>query len=386
MNYRKFWDGVPLPNGLGDRVLRAAEERPVRHPFPWKKTFRAAACALCALALVMGTVRIIRPAEGGVALTYDFALRACAADETVNGRLAFLPGEGRTENGTAYTGCLFRLEGENIGTVTLQVEAGGLYRDGYFTDLGRSLTEDYDPEARYGFCLPEGEELSAFDGTALTVAVTFSDGTERSQSYPLRQEQLLACAAAEGETYRPALTGEGGETALYAASPESRFLLWPVQGANAVRLSQDFEDPDQDGVWTEVGFDARIETGEDGESAVVVTYHAAIDIPGESGTPILAAADGTVRETGFDAEKGNYLILDHGEGLTTLYAQCREILVTEGQSVAAGDTVAKMGSTGRSTGPHLHFAVLQDGVEQPPLPYFDAETIAQLYSEETPGN
>ena len=136
-----------------------------------------------------------------------------------------------------------------------------------------------------------------------------------------------------------------------------------MEGANAVRLSQDFEDPDQDGVWTEVGFDARIETGEDGESAVVVTSRApAIDMPGESGTPILAAESGTVRETGSDAERGNYLILDHGDGLTTLYAQCREILVTEGQSVAAGDPVAEMGSTGRSTGPHLHFAVLRGGV------------------------
>ena len=145
MNYKRFWDGVPLPQGLEDRVLRAAEERPARHPFPWKRTFRAAACALCALALVVGTVRVTHPAEGGVVLSYDFALRACAADETVNGRLAFLPGEGRSENGTTYTGCLFRLEGENIKTVTLQVETGGLYRDGYFTDLGQSLTEDYDP-------------------------------------------------------------------------------------------------------------------------------------------------------------------------------------------------------------------------------------------------
>ena len=389
MNYKKFWDGVPFPRELESRILRAAEAERTRRAFPWRKTLRAAACALCALALVLGTVRVTRPAEGGVALTYDFALRACAADETaVNGCLAFLPGEGKTEGGVTYTGCLFRLEGENIETVTLQVETGGLYRDGFFTDLGQSLTEDYDPEARYGFCLPEGQDLSAFDGTALTVTAAFTDGTERSQRYPLRQEQLLACAAAEGETYRPALSGEEGEPALYAASPESRFLLWPVEGAGAVRLSQGFGGrvdvpasiEAQNGIWTTVGSDARVETGEDG-TVMVVTYHAAIDIPGESGTPILAAADGTVREVGFDAERGNYLILDHGGGLTTLYAQCRESLAAEGQRVSAGDTVAEMGSTGLSTGPHLHFAVLQDGVEQPPLPYFDAATRAQLYPE-----
>ena len=391
MSYKEFWDGVPFPRELESRILRAAEAESARRAFPWRKTFRAAACALCALALVLGTVRVTHPAEGGVALTYDFALRACAADETaVNGCLAFLPGEGKTEGGITYTGCLFRLEGEGIETLTLTVETGGLYRDGSFTDLGQSLTEDYDPEARYGFCLPEGTELSAFDGTALTVTVTFADGTERSQRYPLRQEQLLAVPAAEGQAYRPALAGEeGGESALYAASPESRFLLWPVEGAGAVRLSQDFGGrvdvpasiEAQNGVWTNVGFDARIETAEDGETALVVTYHAAIDIPGESGTPILAAADGTVREVGFDAERGNYLILDHGGGLTTLYAQCRESLAAEGQRVSAGDTVAEMGSTGLSTGPHLHFAVLQDGVEQPPLPYFDAATRAQLYPE-----
>ena len=388
MNYKEFWDGVPFPRELESRILRAAEAERIRRAFPWRKAFRAAACALCALALVLGTVRVTRPAEGGVALSYDFALRACAADETaVNGCLAFLPGEGKTEGGVTYTGCLFRLEGEGIETLTLTMETGGLYRDGEFRDLGRSVTEDYDPEARYGFCLPEGTELSAFDGTALTVTVAFADGTERSRRYPLRQEQLLAVPAAEGQAYRPALAGEeGGESALYAASPESRFLLWPVEGVSAVRLSQGFGKrvhvldslKARDGDWQETGSGTILETAEDG-TVTAVTYHAAIDIPGESGAPVLAAADGTVREAGFDAERGNYLILDHGGGLTTLYAQCREILAAEGQRVSAGDTVAELGSSGLSTGPHLHFAVLQDGVEQPPLPYFDAATRAQLY-------
>ena len=93
---------------------------------------------------------------------------------------------------------------------------------------------------------------------------------------------------------------------------------------------------------------------------------------------MLAAADGTVTETGFDTERGNYLMIDHGDGLATLYAACSKVDVNEGDPVKAGTPIAAVGSTGRSTGPHLHFEVRQDGVPQNPTVYFDADVRSTL--------
>ena len=76
---------------------------------------------------------------------------------------------------------------------------------------------------------------------------------------------------------------------------------------------------------------------------------------------------------GYDRERGNYLILDHGDGLTTMYAQCRNVDVQEGDTVKAGEMIAAVGSTGMSTGPHLHFEVRQDGEAQNPVAYFDSD-------------
>lgn len=86
--------------------------------------------------------------------------------------------------------------------------------------------------------------------------------------------------------------------------------------------------------------------------------HSGVDLAAAAGTDIVAAADGTVYRVGFDAENGNYVVLWHGQsGQMTYYTHCGETLVKEGDSVAAGQKIAVVGSTGRSTGPHLHFAV-----------------------------
>lgn len=85
--------------------------------------------------------------------------------------------------------------------------------------------------------------------------------------------------------------------------------------------------------------------------------HDGIDIPGAMGSPVLAAAAGTVRFTGWRGGYGNLVEIDHGGGLTSRYGHLLAILAPAGAQVSAGDTIARMGSTGRSTGSHLHFEV-----------------------------
>jgi murein DD-endopeptidase MepM/ murein hydrolase activator NlpD len=95
--------------------------------------------------------------------------------------------------------------------------------------------------------------------------------------------------------------------------------------------------------------------------------HQAIDIGAPTGTPIYAADTGYVAATGWMGGYGNYIVVNHGNGFETLYAHLSEIRVIAGQGVQRGHLIGLMGSTGRSTGPHLHFEVRQGGVKRNPL-------------------
>lgn len=99
----------------------------------------------------------------------------------------------------------------------------------------------------------------------------------------------------------------------------------------------------------------------DAPTAGASTYHQGYDIAAPAGSAIVAAADGVVTSTGYSSILGNYVILSHGGGLFTIYEHCSSVLVSKGQSVSRGSTIAKVGSTGVSTGPHLHFGVQLNG-------------------------
>lgn len=99
------------------------------------------------------------------------------------------------------------------------------------------------------------------------------------------------------------------------------------------------------------------------------SFHTGIDIGAYSGSAILAANGGTVILAGWNGGYGNCVIVDHGGGITTLYAHCSSINVSKGQSVSRGQTIARVGSTGNSTGPHLHFEVRLNGAYKNPLNY-----------------
>ena len=99
--------------------------------------------------------------------------------------------------------------------------------------------------------------------------------------------------------------------------------------------------------------------------------HAGVDIGAAGGSNIVAAESGTVilSSMGYNGGYGNYVIIDHGNGLTTRYAHCSALYVSVGQSVSKGQTIAAVGSTGASTGDHCHFEVRINGATQNPLNY-----------------
>lgn len=99
-------------------------------------------------------------------------------------------------------------------------------------------------------------------------------------------------------------------------------------------------------------------------------YHPGIDIANDSGTPIVATADGVVTDAGWNSGGyGNMVDIDHGNGYVTRYAHAQSVVVSAGQSVKRGQVIAYMGSTGYSTGPHLHYEVRVNGKVVNPVGY-----------------
>ena len=97
--------------------------------------------------------------------------------------------------------------------------------------------------------------------------------------------------------------------------------------------------------------------------------HAGLDIAAPTGTAIKAAASGTVTFSGWSGGYGYCIKLDHGNGVTTVYAHCSQLIASVGQSVSQGQIIAKVGSTGNSTGSHLHLEVRKNGVTYNPQNY-----------------
>ena len=155
----------------------------------------------------------------------------------------------------------------------------------------------------------------------------------------------------------------GEEQAAFTAQRESagESMVWPVTDFRAIVAS----------------FNPRANPGGEGD-----LVHIGVDVAAPAGTDIFAVLDGIVTESGFEATLGNYVMLDHGNGLETRYAHCQELYVEAGNAVEQGQVIAKVGSTGRSTGPHLHFEVWQDGEPQDPLYYvYTSESLKEFMKD-----
>ena len=149
---------------------------------------------------------------------------------------------------------------------------------------------------------------------------------------------------------------------VYAEAPFSEDLISKRQESNFPKEEDitayvlDFETcKPVDGIKTS-DFGQRVHPVSGEES-----FHYGLDIAADEGTKILSFADGVVRESGTNSSYGNYIIVDHADGISTLYAHCSKVTAKQGDKVKAGDKIAEVGATGIATGNHLHFEVWRDG-------------------------
>ncbi len=160
----------------------------------------------------------------------------------------------------------------------------------------------------------------------------------------------------------PTMVGSSTSPGTTPGTYQNGQLMWPV--------------PDSQNITSDYGWRTHPITGER-------NFHGGIDIGAGYGTPIIAVASGTVIASGPASGYGNWIKIDHGNGVVTLYGHMKTLLVKSGQSVTAGTTIALVGSEGNSTGPHLHFETIVNGEKVNPISYFNKRTT-EVTSTGTP--
>lgn len=187
----------------------------------------------------------------------------------------------------------------------------------------------------------------------------------------------LATGSAHAASAAPAAANsEGGEVSTASGDADAQFhslfLSWKkMDGAPQTAISIPALQPVERLSFTS-NFGVRTDPFR-GTAAM----HAGVDIPGPMGTPVYATADGVVERSGRAGGYGNLVEINHGKGIETRYGHLSKILVAENSRVHRGQLIGLMGSTGRSTGSHLHYEVRVDGRAINPVPFLQTAAFAK---------
>jgi murein DD-endopeptidase MepM/ murein hydrolase activator NlpD len=221
---------------------------------------------------------------------------------------------------------------------------------GYETKIGSAKTNlsDYDKQIK-----AQEDEIKAIEAEVARKEeearkAAAAKAAEESRAAAEAASKAAAEAGKNAAKTTTASSSSKTKTAAAAQKIGNIKFLWPCPSGSSVSS----------------GFGGRSSPTEGASS-----NHMGIDIPASTGSAVLAAADGEVVVSTYSPSAGNYIMLSHGGGTFTLYMHCSALNVSEGQSVKAGQTIGKVGSTGYSTGPHLHFAIRTGGKYVNPANY-----------------
>lgn len=202
--------------------------------------------------------------------------------------------------------------------------------------------------ARYEFLSTWYSQLCGNDYTVSEML----DGAKKVMGFltqPNTAPMPISDSRSEDETE---LDGAGGEDLIYPKDNTSFspfYLSMPI-----------FKPVVSDRTTSPFGYRVNPVTDEYG-------FHSGLDIAAPEGSDIFAAFDGVVEKADYSKARGNYIFLNSQGGIKTVYCHCSELLVAEGDAVSAGQVIARVGSTGQATGPHLHFEIRINGIYYNPL-------------------
>ena len=222
---------------------------------------------------------------------------------------------------------------------------------------------------------------AALAGRKLTTVAANSDALSRVEQAQLQQAALVARAldvryqVTTAELKRLGMTparlghtGQGGPFESIKADPTFKALFTSWKKLDSLQDSA-IAVPSEKPIKANVSFTSGFGVRSDPFQARAA-MHPGIDLAGPIGTPIYATADGTVLRAGWNSGGyGNLVEIDHGKGIATRYGHMSAILVSAGQHINRGQQIGRMGSTGRSTGSHLHYEVRIDGRPVNPIPF-----------------
>jgi murein DD-endopeptidase MepM/ murein hydrolase activator NlpD len=208
----------------------------------------------------------------------------------------------------------------------------------------------------------EARQVALASRAAALVETRYRETSAKLAQIGIRSDRIIEDKSAMGGPYEPvdATAVKGAPDATFRALFQSWKKLDQLQQGVVAIPSQ----KPVDVIDFTSGFGVRSDPFRGGAA-----MHAGVDIRGPFGTPIYATADGVVGRAGWANGYGNLVELNHGRGIETRYGHLSAILVQPGQFVKRGQQIARMGSTGRSTGNHLHYEVRLDGTAVNPMPF-----------------